>query len=45
MATTSGEVSMFMEQADFVHVINPGNLQANPPISDFQFTFGVSYSL
>lgn len=32
-------------QADFVHVINPGNLKNNDPISDFQFTFGVSYSL
>ena len=32
-------------QADLVHIINPGNIKTNPPITDVQLTVGVSYSL
>jgi len=32
-------------ETDFVHVINPENDSANAPISDFQVTLGVEYSL
>ncbi|MDD3669713.1 MAG: hypothetical protein PHP38_03005 [Sphaerochaetaceae bacterium] len=32
-------------QADFIHIVNPGNISSTAPISDVQLTFGVSYSL
>jgi len=32
-------------QVDFVHIINPGNMRSNPPVSDWQYAFGLSYSL
>ena len=30
-------------QADLVHIVNPGNRKENAPITDLQFTIGVSY--
>ncbi|PKL22784.1 MAG: hypothetical protein CVV48_01065 [Spirochaetae bacterium HGW-Spirochaetae-4] len=32
-------------QADYIRVVNPGNISTNPTITDVQLTFGVSYSL
>ncbi|HEY9054839.1 MAG TPA: hypothetical protein VIO60_08470 [Rectinemataceae bacterium] len=32
-------------QVDYIHIRNPGNLSANPPISDVQVTAGISYKL
>ena len=32
-------------QADYINIMNPGNISSNPAISDVQLTFGVSYSL
>jgi hypothetical protein len=32
-------------QADFIYILNPGNISTNPAIYDFQFSVGVSYKL
>lgn len=32
-------------EADYIYIKNPGNVSANDPISDFQLTAGISYSL
>jgi len=32
-------------EADYIYIKNPGNVSTNDPISDFQLTVGVSYSL
>jgi len=32
-------------QVDFINIVNPKNISSNLPIRDFQFTFGISYSL
>ncbi len=32
-------------EGDFIYIQNPGNISTNPPLSDFQLTAGISYSL
>ncbi len=32
-------------QADFIYILNPGNISTRPAIYDFQFSVGVSYNL
>lgn len=32
-------------QADFISIVNPGNLSTNPTLFDFQFSVGFSYKL
>ena len=32
-------------QADFIYIVNPGNISINDPIYDFQFSIGLSYKM
>ncbi|HHU88898.1 MAG TPA: hypothetical protein GXZ38_06055, partial [Spirochaetales bacterium] len=32
-------------QADFIYIVNPGNISTNDPIYDFQFSVGLSYKM
>lgn len=36
---------MLYLEADYIYIKNPGNISINDPISDFQLTAGISYSL